>query len=164
LGKRAVRLSRFPQLLEGFRLTKAMPFDAVVRGEVRAQLTRDILTAVVELPDLVPGLTFFEPEGYAYCRVVATLGVAPDLFWGNPKYTTQGDFGACFAQGVHTEWFAAGAGLTSTTLSLQLPYTPPTESFALVRTVGVQLGVPGLTGGVEPVRKRVESAKILATG
>lgn len=161
-GKRAVLVSRFPPLLEGFRLTKALPFDSVVRGEVQAQLDRTTLQAAVELPALLPRLTFFPPPGYAYCRLLATLGVAPDLFFGVPKYTTDGDYANCFAMAAHTDWFAAGAGLPPTTLQLQLPYTPPSESFALVVTIALQLGEPGLTGGVEPVRRRVGSAKILA--
>lgn len=161
-GQRAVHVSRFPQLLEGFRLTKALPFDSVVRGEVGVQLDRATLSASVALPALLPRLTFFPPPGYPYCRMVATLGVAPDLFFGVPKYTTDGDYTHCYAQPLYTHWFAAGAGAPPATLPLQLPYTPPTEAFALVLTVAVQFGEPGLTGGVEPVRRRVGSAKILA--
>lgn len=162
LGKRALRLSSFPQLLGGFNLTKQVPFDAVVRGEVGAQLTRDTLLASLELPDLLPDLTFFPPKSYPYCRLVAALGVAPDLLFGEPKYTTVGDYTNCFALAVYTEWFPAARGYEATTLSLQLPYIPPSEAFALVLTIGVQLGEPGLTGDIEPVRKRVGSAKILA--
>jgi hypothetical protein len=161
-GKRAVRPSRFPQLLEGFNLTKATPFDAVVRGDVYAQLELSTLQAAVALPALLPRLTFFPPVGYPYCRLVATLGVAPDVVFGPLGWGPDGDYGYCYAQTAHTDWFAAGAGLPPTTLQLQLPYTPPTESFALVLTIAVQLGEPGLTGGVEPVHKRVGSAKILA--
>lgn len=163
-GRRGVRVSRFPQLLEGFRLTKELPFDTVVRGEVGVRLHRDTLEASVTLPELLPRLTFFPPPGYAYCRVVATLGVAPDLFFDEPAYRTDGDFSQCFAQAAYGEWFATGKGCGATTLSLQLPYTPPSEAFALVLTIGVQLGEPGLAGGVEPVRKRVGCAKILAAG
>ena len=162
LGKRAVLLSRFPQLLEGFNLTRRTTFDTVVQGELHTRLSRDTLTASVELPDLLPRLTFFPPEGYPYCRVIAILGVAPDLLFAQPKYTTDGDFTNCPAQSVHTAWFAAGAGLPAQTLSLALPYLPPSEAFSLVLTVGLQLGEPGLTGGIEPVRRRVGSAKILA--
>lgn len=161
-GRRGVRVSRFPQLLEGFRLTKDTPFDSVVRGEVDVQLERATLSASVALPDLLPRLTFFPPPGYPYCRGVVTLGVAPDLLFGEPKYATDGDFSHCFAGAAYTDWFAAGKGCPSTTLSLQLPYTPPTESFALVLTVALQLGEPGIAGSVEPVRRRVGSAKILA--
>lgn len=163
-GERAVRPSRFPQLLEGFNLTKAVPFDAVVRGEVYAKMDKGSLQASVELPPLLPRLTFFPPQGYPYCRLVATLGVAPDIVMGPLGWGTDGDWGNCYTLAAQTQWFAAAAGLASTTLSLRLPYTPPTGSFALVLTVGVQLGMPGLTGGVEPVRKRVGSAKILAAG
>lgn len=159
-GLRNIRVSRFPELLEGFPLTRAVAFDSVVRGEVHTKIDRTALEASVALPQLLPRLTFFPPPGYLYCRLVATLGVAPDMVFGPLGWGTEGDFSNCFAQAAYTEWFAASAGLPSTTLSLQLPYTPPTESFALVLTVAVQLGVPGLTGGIEPVR--VGSAKIVA--
>jgi hypothetical protein len=163
-GQRGVLLSRFPHLLEGFHLTKALPFDSVVRGELCTRLERSTLTATVALPGLLPRLTFFPPSDYAYCRLVATLGVAPDLLFGEQTYTTDGDYTSCFALAAQTDWFAPAKGHGPTTLSLQLPYTPPTEAFALVWSIGVQFGAPGLTGGVEPVRKRVGSAKILAAG
>lgn len=161
-GQRAVRCSQHAHLLEGFNLTKALPFDSVVRGEVAAVLHRDTLEASVQFPELIPRLTFFPPAGYAYCRLVAVLGVAPDLLFGLPKYRTEGDYSNCYAQAAQTGWFAAGKGAPATTLSLALPYTPPTEAFALVLTVGVQLGEPGLGGGIEPVRRRLGSSKILA--
>jgi hypothetical protein len=161
-GKRTVLLSRFPQLLEGFRLTKSLPFDTVVRGEVYAQMDRSTLTASVALPALLHRLTFFPPPGYPYCRIAAVLGVAPDLVHDEPMYRTGGDYTNCYAQPGYTDWLAAGAGAPPTTLQLQLPYAPPTEAFALVLTIAVQFGEPGLTGGVEPVGLRVGSAKILA--
>lgn len=161
-GARAVLFSRFPQLLEGFSLTKATPFDAVVRGEVYTKLERSTLSASVELPALLPRLTFFAPPGYTYGRLVATLGVAPDLLSGVHGWGTDGDYGNCFAQAAQTELFAAGAGLSPTTLSLTLPYTPPTDSFALVLTVAVQWGAPGFTGALEPVLGRVGCGKIVA--
>ena len=161
-GQRAVFLSRYPALLEGFKLTRALPFDEVVRGELPVQMDRAALQASVELPGLRPRLTFFPPAGYAYCRLVAVLGMAPDLVYDPQMYQPQGDFSNCFAQSAHTDWFAAGVGTAATTLSLQLPYSPPSEAFALVLTVGVQLGVPGATGAIEPVRKRLGSARILA--
>lgn len=163
-GCRNVLVSRFPHLLEGFRLTKALPFDSVVRGEVGVRLDRDTLSATVELPELRPRLTFFPPPGFAYCRLIATLGVAPDMILGPHGWGTDGDFLRCAARAAYTDWFAAGKGSGATTLQLQLPYTPPSESYALVLAVGMQLGEPGLTGGVEPVRGRVGSAKILAAG
>jgi hypothetical protein len=161
-GKRAVRLSRFPQLAEGFHLTKALPFNSVVRGDAYTKMDRATGLASVELPCLLPGLTFFPPAGYPYCRLVATLGVAPDVVYGPLGWGTEGDYGNAYTLEAQTEWFAAAKGYGPTTLPLQLPYTPPTDSFALVLSVGVQLGEPGPAGGVEPVRKRVGSAKILA--
>lgn len=161
-GGRAVRPSRFAHLLEGFHLTKAMPFDSAVHGEAHTQIDKRTLEASVELPALLPRLTFFPPAGYPYYRLVVTLGIAPDIVLGPLGWGTDGDFSNCYTAAAQTEWFAAGAGLPSTTLSLQLPYTPPTEAYALVLTVAVQPGVPGLTGGIEPVRARVGSAKILA--
>jgi hypothetical protein len=161
-GKRAVRFSQLPTVLNGFSLTRALPFDTVVRGALCCTLSKETLSASLEMPALLPRLTFFAPEGYAYCRLVATLGIAPDLFFGEPKYRPLGDYDACFAQSAHTEWFAAGSGTTAQTLHLSLPVTPPNEAFSLVLAVGVQLGVPGAGGVIEPVRKRVGSAKIVA--
>lgn len=84
-------------------------------------------------------------------------------------FRQQGPQKACLAERGAKEipCFAPYAfvyGCGATTPSLQLPYTPPTDAFALVLTVGMQLGEPGIAGGVEPVRRQVASAKILAAG
>ena len=161
-GQRAVLLSAHPGLLEGFSLTKALPFDHTVRGGVDVQLSKAALSASVSLPALIPQLTFFPPEGYSYYRVVVTLGAAPDLFYGLPKYRPLGDYTPCWPQSAQTEWFPAATGAPAQTLALTLPYTPPNDAFSLVLTIGVQLGAPVIGGAIEPVRKRVGSAKILA--
>lgn len=161
-GTRAVRFSQYPSVLHGFKLTKAAPFDTVVSGALCCALLRDTRSATVEVPALLPRRTFFAPEGYAYGRLVAVLGIAPDLFFGEPKYQPLGDYEACFAQSAYTDWFAAGIGTAAQTLHLNLPVTPPNDAFSLVLSVGLQWGVPGVTGGIEPVRQRVGSAKIVA--
>jgi hypothetical protein len=161
-GKRSVALSLHPALLQGCSLTKAAPFDSVVRASFGCTLSRESLSASLELPSLKPRLNFFPPQGYTFCRVVAALGVAPDLFHAVPKYRPQGDYNHCHAVSVHSDWFAAGHGAPAQTLALSLPYTPPNEAFSLVLSVGVQVGMPGISGAIEPLRGRVGSAKILA--
>jgi hypothetical protein len=161
-GERAVRFSQFPSVLHGFNLTKAMPFDTVVSGALCCTLSRDTLSATVEVPALLPRHTFFAPEGYAYCRLVVALGIAPDLLFGEPKYQPLGDYDQCFTQSVYTEWFAAGIGTAAQTIHLSIPATPPNNAFSLVLSVGVQLGTPGIAGGIEPVRQRVGSGKIVS--
>lgn len=161
-GQRAVRFSQFPTILNGFKLTKATPFDNVVTGALCCTLSRDILSASLQVPALLPRLTFSAPEGYAYCRLVAVLGIVPDLFFGVPKYQPLGDYDHCFAQSGYTGWFAAGSGAPATTLERSLPTTPPNEAFSLVLSVGVQLGMPGASGSIEPVGGRVGSAKVVA--
>lgn len=48
------------------------------------------------------------------------------------------------------------------TLEVSLPYTLPDDAFTLVLSVGVQMGALSATGTMEPVRKGVGSAKVLA--
>lgn len=161
-GQRDVLLSRFPHLLEGFHLTKRSFFEGAIRGALQAHLDRTARTASVTLPPLLPGITFFPPAGGSFFRIVMTLGVAPDMVYGPSGYAPVNDCSNCYAVSTGTAWFPSAKEAPAFSLSLALPYEVPGDAFSLVLAIAVQLGMPATGGGVEPVKRRVGSGKILA--
>ena len=57
-GKRAVLLTKNPQILQGFQLNRKTPFDSIVRNSVTFKISREEMRATVSIPELIPELTF----------------------------------------------------------------------------------------------------------
>lgn len=163
LGKRHIQLSKAPRLLEGINLSEKHPFDAVVRGGISYDLSRSMLSAVVELPALKMGVSFTPTGRQPYFKLVAALGVAPDLLWLGDAYGFHRAYERYQPVRTDSEWVTTAEGSEAMTLQVQLPYTPPDDRFALVLTLGVLMGSFGRRGQVEAV-KYAGCAKVLAAG
>lgn len=164
-GRRSVRLSLRPGLLEGFNLRKVLPLEGVLRNPLHFTVDKEALKAEVQVPDLVPGVNFISPGAPPLYRVVATLGAVPDLYYeaNGDRYGPAPGYNRVIAQTALTEWFPVKGGSEAATLSLQLPEAPGVDDFSLLLTVGVQWGTVGLGGAVDIV-KRVKSARIERVG
>lgn len=150
-GKRHVRISLAPQLLEGFNFNRRFPFDSVVRNPVHCSLDRASVSAVVDVPALLPALTFQAPNGHAYYRIVLTLGIVPDLYYNLPRYQPLGNYDHFFPVMTQTEWYACKTGSPPQTLELGLSSKPENEAFSLLLSIGIQMGAVGVSGQLEPV-------------
>lgn len=164
-GRRSVRLSQRPGLLEGFNLRKVLPLEGVLRNLLQGTVDKATLSAVVEVPALVPGVNFISPQAPPLYRVVATLGAVPDLYYetNGDQYLPAPGYKRVIAQTALTEWFPVKGGSEAATLSLQLPENPGVDDFSLLLTVGVQWGTVGGGGSVDIVKK-VKSARIERVG
>jgi hypothetical protein len=160
-GQRHVLLSQVPGLLEGFALRKIHPLEDVISSPFDCTLDKAALSAVIKVPPLIPRINFFAPGSQAFYRVVASLGVVPDLYFDRrlDHYFPLPAYRGCSAQSALTDWFLAKTGAPATELRLQLPQSPGVEAFSLVLTVGVQWGTPGIGDGVD-LDKKVKSARI----
>jgi hypothetical protein len=162
-GQRHVLLSKRPQLLEGFELARSRPFDAVVQNPVSYTLSKDLGTAHVEVPALLPGINLTPRGSSPFFRVLASLGVVPDMLFDKMlnNYLPAERFSGVLAQETQTGWMVVKSGAPAITLELTLPYKPKSTAYSLVLTVGIEFGTVGRSGAVERV-KRTGSAKILA--
>jgi hypothetical protein len=160
-GQRHVLLSQVPGLLEGFTLRKAYPLENVISSPFSCTMDKAALSAVVKVPALVPRINFFAPGSQPLYRVVASLGVVPDLFYDKrlDHFFSDPAYKGVSAQSALTEWYTVKSGSATTGLTLQLPRSPGVGAFSLVLTVGVQWGTIGIGGSVDIVKK-VKSARI----
>ena len=163
-GRRSLLLSRQPRLLEGLSLNRRTPFEALLRSGVGYTLSRDTLSARVGIPALVPATNFFPADKHPLCRVVAVLGLVPDLFldpYGD--YRPEEQFRQVFPVRAETDWFPTRSGAAASSLELALPYTLTGSAYSLLLAVGIGFGSLKDEGLVEPV-KYAGSAKVVAMG
>lgn len=161
-GQRAVRLSQYPEVLRGLSITGRLTLDPIVPDLFACSLLREALQGRVEVPALLPGVNCHHPKAYPFFRVVAVLGVVPDLYYNElfNKFLPAEDF--IPLQKAETPWLPTTAAPPAT-LHLQLSQAPATEGFALVLSAGVEYGKLNPAGSVEPAPGAV-AAKVLAVG
>jgi hypothetical protein len=160
-GQRHMHLSATPRLLEGFTLRKVYPLEGVLHNPVYSTVDKTTASAIVDVPAILPGANFSVPKGLPFCRLVAVLGVVPDL-WYTPAfdhYFPHPQFTPVMAQTVYGDWFPALEGTLATSLSLTLPQVPAVNGYSLLLTFGVQWGTVGAGGSVK-LNRKVKSARI----
>ena len=163
-GQRHIVLTKNPRLLEGFSLNRKNPFDSTLRNPVGAALSREGLSAHIDIPALLPGINFFGPNNYPMYSLQAILGIVPDLFFTANKYKPSADgYILNDYTAAVTDWYPVQQGSPALALDIQLPRVPPDASFSLMLTIGIRYGRMMDASHVQQV-KHVGCAKILAMG
>lgn len=158
-GKRSVLISKALYLLEGFNLNHRNPFDSMMRHAPEAVIDRQALKASVKFPELVPGVNFFPPGSHSYFRIAAVLAIVPDLFFKTEAYAPEGEF-SIHPQKAESEWQIVKTGSAPLQLDLQLTATPAFNSYSLLLSVGIEMGVAANAGSIQTI-KHTGCGKIL---
>lgn len=154
LGKRSVLFSKEGKLLEGYSLTKRYAFNDVVIAPVNYTITRDLLSAVVEIPKLVPGINLIMPGKYPYFRFTLSLGILPDYI-----YNKDGGYGPVdpandpVMNKVHTNWFTSADPISAQAVEIKLTRMislSPSESLLL--SIGLEPGLMDTSGEINWIR------------
>jgi hypothetical protein len=162
LGSRHVKLSKNPRLLEGFNLNKNNTFDAIVRSPVLYTLSKETISARVDIPALLPGINFFNQITFPAHKFIAVLGVVPDLFRKGDEYKPTHDaYDDIRSKYVETDWFPVSHGSPATTLELKLDAVLPDNSCCAMLSIGICFGAMGANNQIEQI-KYTGAAKILA--
>lgn len=161
-GRRRIQLSLYPWLIEGFLLTKGNPLEAVVRTPPVCSISKDSVSARVELPELVPGVNLSLYTPYPLYRLTAALGYMPNLAYEEAygHYRPIGNDPRLFAAAVSTQWQPLKNRTAASVLEPCLQGNPPSSPFSLVLTLGIEYGTIGSGGDIEAVRK-AGSARIV---
>jgi len=161
LGKRDVVLTKNPWLLEGFSMNREKGFDTIIRNPLSWSISRDTLSARIDIPALLPGINFLTAEKYPLYSIVATLGVIPDFFCtANGYYPSSRDYQGYSMHMSETEWFPVLQGSPAQTLEMKLPLTPPDQSFSLMLSIGLRFGTMRSASDISQVT-HAGAAKIL---
>ena len=148
-GERHVLLSGQPLLLEGFNFNTRYLFDSVMRNPVAATVSKTAMEASMIFPELLPGINFFPPEPYSFYRLVAVLGLVPDVYYKNEMYRPDNVYTNHFPVQSRSDWYTVAKGSPSLNFELRLPTNLAREDYSLVLSAGVEMGTtPGSTGAV----------------
>ena len=162
VGKRSLLFSRLPNILNGFALNIDIPFDSYVSSALDATVSRAALSASITVPKLTPKLNFHPPQDYELYRVIAVLGIVPDMQLGLYEYEPVNPNTQYFPRQSQTEWASVFRISPETSLTIQLPeHSNFDTSCSLVLSVGIEFG-KYLTEGLVKAGKQVGSAKILS--
>ena len=160
-GKRAVCLSKNPKLLEGFSLNRKTMFDSVIRSPLKAQLSREELSAIVSVPALAPGINFFASPYYPFFCISLTLAIVPDVSYRGNKYSAAPAYENSFPRNVCSEWFAVNEGCDAQHFDVKIDGVPPDDQSSLMLTVGLCYGE--VTATASPTQARYAgAAKVLS--
>jgi len=163
-GQRNIVLSKNPWLLQGFSLNRDTGFDSIVRNPLAWTLSRDTLSARIDIPALLPGINFFTAEKHPMYSIIATLGIVPDFFYNKWGYQPSSrEYRQNDMQAADTGWYPVLKGSPAMKLEIQMGTMPPDQSFSLVLSIGIRFGALRDAGTIEQV-KYAGAAKILAMG
>jgi len=154
-GERSVLISEFGYMLEGFHLNRKYTFDSVVRYPLRAEISRASGSAIIEIPELRPGINLFIPWRYPLYRFVLSLQSVIDLHYNYPRLPL-GELGG--TRPVYTEWQSVQQLYKGETLQVQLEKWR--EDKTMILAVGLEMGMP-VTNTVVDTMKYAGCAKIL---
>ena len=85
VGQRSIIYSRGSFLINGFSINKDVTFDTVISSPVAFQIDRNTHTAVVTLPQIIPGMNFNSSWTYPYYRFKINLGIIRDMIFEDKK-------------------------------------------------------------------------------
>ena len=161
-GKRNIILSQHVPLLQGFSLNRYTTLDTLVRTPLKYAVASDTLKATVEIPELIPGITFFPPQKHSAFSVMAVLGVVPDLYYKDDGYEpTHPEYARIVPATATTPWLHVSERLATTTLEVKLESAPADDACVLLLSVGICFGTPFHDGSIH-LTKRAGSTRILA--
>lgn len=156
-GERNIYLSRYRHLLTGFSLNRNTSFESMVKHPLHCTIDRDNKRAVVQLPELMPGVNLMLSKQYPLFRFVVNLGCVVDKLYSTYGYIGEEMESRC----VYTDWHHTTQPFDAEELSVELQKTSVlTDDITLILSVGVQMGVPVTDTVTNPV-KYAGCAKIM---
>ena len=150
-GQRSIFLSKYGSMLEGFSMNRYSSFDNVVRAPLTYTVSRDTLSAKVDIPALIPGVNFAPPQKHPLFSLMALLSIVPDLHLKKDRYVFTHPTYKTWTAEATTPWLHVTEGSASTTLELKLNKLPPDNNFALMLSIGIRLGTP-LAHGIDDIK------------
>jgi hypothetical protein len=164
IGKRSILFSRFPEVLGSFHFNRQALFDSIIRQPIEVQI--DKATAVIDLsiPLLQYHVNFFPDQRYAYFRIILSCtGLSDYTFPANDNdYYSLNYFPPTY-QSLQTEWMITRASQPAIHYQTAPEKTPTsTAGILLICGAGIQYGMPGADGSIQPV-PFAGAARILKT-
>ncbi|MVT42378.1 hypothetical protein GO495_17430 [Chitinophaga oryziterrae] len=155
-GKREVLFAKHRQLLNGFSLNNRYPLDGIVRHPLQCTINRTTCSAVVQFPDLIPGVNLFLPWKAPLYRFIISLGILTDNGAKPVQERTHR-----FVKRVYTAWQTAQIPFAAQQIEVKIENGYANEeNQTLILSIGIEMGEP-ITNELIGIVKNTGSAKIV---
>jgi hypothetical protein len=161
-GRRAVRVSAGYYKLEGFNLNEKRLFESIVKHPLQYSIDKNAGTALLQLPEIIPGINLANPGQHPLYRFTFILGAVADVEYDEvkKKYVAAAGQEKLFPAVNHSAWHTARESMAPVEIMLALNQLPDTAGYSILLAAGIEFGVPVTHTEVRPV-KRDGAAKIL---
>lgn len=164
LGRRNVLISQYYQRVEGFSLNLKHNWESYIKHPLQFSIDRMNVKAMLQVPELIPGINFNNPDGHPLYRLVIVLGAVPDIVFNEER----NEFIPAAVQEVYpvtacTAWHPAKKRIEASELTVTITDQPDLTNYTLVLSLGLEFGIPFTYTEVRPV-KRYGAAKIVKMG
>jgi hypothetical protein len=158
-GERVILFAKHKQLLNGFSLNKRYPLDGIVRHPLQCTIDRTTCSAIVSLPDLIPGLNLSLPWKAPLYRFIISLGILSDnAYKPLPENTHR------FVKRVYTAWQTAQIPFAAQEIEVKIENGhADEEDQTMILSIGIEMGEP-ITNELIGIVKNTGSAKIMMVG
>ena len=140
LGERGISLSEYPRMLEGLSLNTTSNLESIVAPSIQHSIS-ETGEAIVQIPELIPGINLHLPRTSQYYRIVAVLGAVPDIHHQNGKYVSSIPN---LRRGPRiydtTEWFHSSSIMDSRTFRLAPTDVLATSKVVWILSLGLEIG------------------------
>ena len=160
LGERGISLSEYPGMLEGLSLNGTNSLESIVAASIQYSI-HDTGEAVVQIPELIPGINLHLPRTSQYYRIIAVLGTVPDLHHQDGKYVSSvPGLERSLCTYDMTDWFHSSSTMNSRTFRLVPTRVPVTSNVVWMLALGIELGQMKTFDQIETVEDH-GAAKVL---
>jgi hypothetical protein len=152
-GKRSILFSRQPDFISSFNYNKQNLFDTLIRQPLSINIDKSTGVADIEIPLLQPFVNFFPHPRYAYFRTVFSFAVISDYFFNEASgYYVPVSLALPNYKPIFSIW--APSNILQPSANYQ--FNPdnqflPGPDIILVLGAGIQYGMPGADGSIQPV-------------
>jgi hypothetical protein len=164
IGERHFLFSQYGKMLEGFSINLDNTFDTLLSQPLQYSLDAVAGSALVAIPDILPGINLYNPLKQPLYRFIISLGVMPDLQydsnWNEYRAAITHNYAV---QQATTPWYGWGRPATPGTLQLSIPNWQIQPGLSLILAAGIEFGSMKSPGEIQ-YTKYAGAGKVLAVG
>ncbi|NDP20945.1 MAG: hypothetical protein GZ091_07690 [Paludibacter sp.] len=168
VGKRAIRLSKFPFTLDGFNFNRNYPLTTVLGVSPYPVIDREKCSAKLLIPRINTEIDLLNVQRLPYFRLVVSLGAVSDVVWNEEAKEFQPIVADLHGVSIVItgEWLPSENILQEQTIEVEMDHELKsyfTNEVSLVLSMAVEFGKVGFTGEVQEV-KYAASGKVMKVG
>lgn len=161
VGQRPVLVSRHGHKLAGFTLNRENGFESIVKHPLQYSIDKDNGTALINVPEIVPGISLYNSRPHPLYRFVFVLGTVADRVYSRER----NEYAAAVQEQAPpvvagTPWHGHKETMAAAVVNLALENYTPHPQLSLVLAACIEFGIPVSQSEIRPV-KYAGAAKIV---